>query len=50
MGSGGREVEEGGDTCIPTADYVGVWQRPTQYCKAITPQLKINILIKMPRL
>ena len=46
----GREVQEGGDTCIPRADlliladiwqnYVDIWQKPTQYCKAIILQLK----------
>ena len=49
---GGREAQEGGDTCIPMADiwhlliladiwqkYVDIWQKPTQYCKAIILQL-----------
>ena len=26
--------------------HVGVWQKPTQYCKAIIPQLKIDKLKK----
>jgi len=26
--------------------HVDVWQKPTQYCKAIIPQLKINKLNK----
>ena len=38
---GGREAQEGGDICMPVADHVDVWQKPTQYCKAIILQLKI---------
>ena len=45
MGSG-REVQEGGDTC-PLCPlwliHVDVWQKPTQYYKAIILQLKINV-------
>jgi len=37
---GGREVQKGGDMCIPMADYVVVWQTPTKYCKTIILQLK----------
>ena len=33
---GGKEVQEGGVICIPMAWIrVDVWQKPTQYCKAI---------------
>ena len=39
---GGREVQEGGDIHIPRLIQVDVWQKPTQYCKAIFLQLKIN--------
>ena len=38
---GEREVQEGGDMCIPMADSCW-WQKPTQHCKAIILQLKIN--------
>ena len=27
---------------------VGVWQKPTQYCKGISPQLRINKLKTNP--
>ena len=36
----GREVQEGGDKCIPMADYVDVWQKTTKFCKAIIFQFK----------
>ena len=32
---GGREVQEEGDMCIRWLVHVDVWQKPTQYCKAI---------------
>ena len=35
-----REVQEGGGVCIPLAESGNVWQKPTQYCKAIILQLK----------
>ena len=35
---GGREVQEGGNI------HVDVWQKPTQYCKAIIFQLKKNLV------
>ena len=38
----GREGQEGRDIVIPMADYVYIWQKPTQYCKASILQLKIN--------
>ena len=45
----GREVQEGGDICIPMGDSCfDVWQKPTQYCKAIVLQLKINKLKTLP--
>ena len=39
---GAREVQEGGDIDIPRLIHADVWQKPTQYCKAIFLQLKIN--------
>ena len=36
----GGEFQEGGDTCIFVADL----HKPTQYCKAIILQLKINFI------
>ena len=36
----GRRKIQGGDICIPMADYVDAWQKPTPYCKAIVLQLK----------
>ena len=40
---GGREVQEEGGICIFMADsYTDIQQKPTQYCKAIILQLKIN--------
>ena len=41
-GMGWEEVHEGGDIWIPMAIHVDVWQKPTQYCKVIILQLKIN--------
>ena len=38
----GKEVQEGGDPCIPMADHVDVWQKAAQHCKAIILQLKIS--------
>jgi len=39
---GGRKVQKGGDQYVPMTDHIDVWQKPTQYCKTIIPQLKIN--------
>ena len=39
----GREVEEEFrivNTCTPMADHVNVWQKPLQFFKVITLQLK----------
>jgi len=37
-GGGGFRM---GDTCAPMADsFVNVWQKPLQYCKVISLQLK----------
>ena len=33
---------EGGEICIPMADHVDVWQKPTKFCKVINLQLKKN--------
>ena len=43
---GGREVQEGGDMCIPMSDHFVKWQKPTQYFTAIILQLKINKFIE----
>ena len=32
---GGREAQTGGDVWLPVVIHVDVWQKPTQYCKAI---------------
>ena len=37
---GGRKFQEGEDICMPVAA-VSIWQKPTQYCKAIILQLEI---------
>ena len=47
VGAGdGREFQEGGDIRMPMVSlwliHVDMWQKPTQYCKAIILQLKIN--------
>ena len=34
----GREVQEGGDVCIPMAIHVEVWQKTVKFCKAIILQ------------
>ena len=44
-GGGGREVQEGGDIYLWMI-HVDVWRKPTQYCKAIILQLKINKIFK----
>ena len=41
MGNG-RQALEGGDVCVLIALHIVVWQKTTQYCKAIALQLKIN--------
>ena len=42
---GGRDIQEGGYIYIYLwLIHVDVWQKPTQYCKAIIFQLKINKL------
>ena len=41
---GGWEGQEGGDIAYLTLIHVVVWQKPTQHCKAIILQLKINFL------
>ena len=38
----GREVQEGGDICMHMANSCRCMQEPTQYCKAVILQLKIN--------
>ena len=44
--AGGREVQEGGDLCIPMADSCWYMQKPTQHYKAVILQLKINKFFK----
>ena len=39
---GGREAQEGGDIPILWLIHVDIWQKETQYYKAIILQLKIN--------
>ena len=49
---GGREVQEGEDMCILWLIYVDVWQKPTQHCKTIILELKINLkkrVLRIPR-
>ena len=36
----GKDVQGGGDICIPMADSCGVWQKTTKFCEAIIIQLK----------
>ena len=36
----GREVQKGGDICIPMADSCQCMVKPPQYCKVISLQLK----------
>ena len=38
----GREVQEGGDILYLWLIHIDAWQKPTQYCKAIILQLKLN--------
>ena len=40
---GGMEVQEGRDMYNLWLIHVDVWQKPTQHCKAIILQLKINV-------
>ena len=37
---GGREVQEGGDICVPMTDYADIWQKTEKFCKAIILQSK----------
>ena len=46
LGWGGREVQEGGDICIPMANSCWYMAETTQCYKAIIFQLKINKFIK----
>ena len=41
VGWGGSFMEEGIYVCLQLI-HIDVWQKPTQYCKAIILQLKIN--------
>ena len=40
MGWGGRGAQDGGIHVHPWLIHVDVWQKPPQYCKAISLQLK----------
>ena len=45
----GRRWEWGsgqGNTCTPVADSCQLWQKPQQYCKVISLQLKLIIFLK----
>ena len=42
QGQGAGEAQEGGDILIPMADSCRYMAKPTQYCKTIIVQLKIN--------
>ena len=37
---GGREFQDGGTHAHPWVIHVNVWQKPPQYCKVISLQLK----------
>ena len=39
-GGGGTGVQDGGIHVHPWLIHVGVWQKPPQYCKVISLQLK----------
>ena len=39
---GGREVQEGGDI-HPWMIHIDVWEKPTQYCKAIITSMLIKL-------
>ena len=43
---GRREIQEGGDICVPMADSSWYMADTTQYCKAIVLQLKTSNLFK----
>ena len=43
----GREVPEGGTYVYIGLIHIDVWQKPTQHCKAIILQLKINTFKKI---
>ena len=42
---GGRFEREGAHVCLWLIN-VDIWQKPTQYCKAILFQLKVNTFLK----
>ena len=47
MGSGeGKKRQEGGDICTVKAELLCCMAEPTQHCKAIILQLKINTFLK----
>ena len=44
-GGGRRGVQDSGTHVHPWLIHVNVWQKPPQYCKAISLQLKLKIKI-----
>ena len=38
---GGRKVQDGGTHVHPWLIHISVWQKPPQYCKVISLQLKL---------
>ena len=46
LGGGGREDKREGIYVYLWLIHVDVWQKPTQYCKAIFLQLKMNVFLK----
>ena len=42
-GWGGREVWGGGTHTHLWQTHAGVWQRPTQHCRAVILQLKVSV-------
>ena len=44
---GGGEFQEGGTYAYLWLIHADIWQKPTQYCKAIILQLKINTFFKI---
>ena len=47
MGWGVGEAPEGGVMGVLAADFIAVWQKSTQYCKAILLQLNIKKIKKL---
>ena len=43
-GEEGGKVQDGGDKYILWLMHIDVWQKPTQHCKVIILQLKMNTI------